>query len=85
MRWHSDGRAQWLDVVGVAQKEKGLDAGGYRVWPARIGANTFLSFKEVALSGREQKGANYSFARYDFNWRGDLRIRLASASGSLRL
>ncbi len=81
IRWHSEGDAKWLDIVGVAHRVKnGLDAGGYRALPARIGANTFLSFKEVSLSDRANQGRNYSFARYDFNWRGDLRIRLAGES-----
>ena len=67
----------WMDVVGVEHPKNGaLSTGGYAVLPAKIGSRTYLSFAEQKQPGRGP-GSHFNFARYDFNWKGDLRIYLA--------
>jgi len=70
----------WLDVADVSHRDenKGLGFDGYTALSAKIGNERFLSFKNSRLTGSPTPAGTFSFARYDFTWRGDLRIWLLS-------
>lgn len=64
-----------IEIVGVShQSEGGLDGARYYAFATRLGGHDYLSFVEEK-NGSAKEG-NYSFARYEVNWRGDLRLWL---------
>ena len=66
--------APWIRIVGIGQDgTKGLSVITYDALSTRLGAHTFLSFRALSEDGKIGR-AGYSFARYDFDWRGRLRI-----------
>ena len=66
--------APWIRIVGVAHDEtKGLGVVTYDALSARIGSQTYLSFRALSEDGTAVH-RRFSFARYDFDWLGRLRI-----------
>ena len=66
--------APWMRIVGVGTEQpQGLSVITYDALSTRIGAHTFLSFRALSEDGKLRQ-ASYSFARYDFDWLGRLRI-----------
>lgn len=79
-----------VEIIGVShQATGGLDGARYHAYATRLGDRDYLSFVEEKKNGTTE---NYSFARYEVNWRGDLRLWLldndavaaAIKSGKLR-
>ena len=69
----------WIDVLSVGHSKDGnLDQSRYDVLATQIGGGGYLSFITLAPDGSKKRPASYSFARYDVNWRGDVRIWLAN-------
>jgi hypothetical protein len=72
--------------VAIAGVEHGGDRGlSIEVWqayPARIGGTRYLSFRTVDPATGAKKG-NFSFARYDYTWIGDLRIWIMSEAAAI--
>lgn len=80
-----------IEIVGVSHQSAGsLDGARYHAFATRLGGHDYLSFVEEKNDGAKKE--NYSFARYEVNWRGDLRLWLldneaiaaAVQSGKLR-
>jgi len=80
-----------IEIIGVSHPaESGLDGARYHAFATRLGGHDYLSF--VEQKGGSAKKENYSFARYELNWRGDLHLWLldtnsvaaAIKSGKLR-
>ncbi len=80
-----------IEIIGVShQATGGLDGARYHAYATQLGGRDYLSFVEEKGNGATKE--NYSFARYEVNWRGDLRIWLldndaaaaAIQSGKLR-
>lgn len=66
--------APWMRIVGVSPNEtKGLSVVTYDALSARIGSQTYLSFRAISEDTTAVHAA-FSFARYDFDWLGRLRI-----------
>lgn len=73
----------WLEIMGVEHlKQGGLKTTRYEALATRINGRDYLSFYELPESGAKKtgKGARlpYRFARYEFNWLGELHVWLAS-------
>jgi hypothetical protein len=65
----------WIEMLSVAHEaESGIETTRHRALATRLGGRDYLSFVKVDSDGMAGKGQNYRLARYDFNWRGDLRI-----------
>jgi hypothetical protein len=75
LRWAQDGRLRspWIDVLGVDHPERAgdLTTTKSRMLPAKIGDRSYLSYAEMK-PGRP--AATFEFLRYDFDWRGRLRM-----------
>ena len=70
----------WLEVLGVEHvKDGGLKGEAYRALTTHIGAHDYLSFFELGAGAGKGKAALYSFARYEVNWAGDLRVWTANS------
>lgn len=71
----------WLEIVGIGHDPKsGMDVGRYKALAVKIAGQDYLSFIELPQGSAGKSPATYSFARYEVNWRGDLRIWLANES-----
>jgi hypothetical protein len=69
----------WIDLACVSySKDSSLERGGYEVLATQIAGRKYLSFRPVPYDGSKKRPIWYGFARYEVNWRGDLRIWLAS-------
>ena len=67
----------WIEILGVShEKQRGLDTAHYRALATHLGGYDYLSFIDLDPNGGLIGDKNYSFARYEVNWRGDLRIWL---------
>jgi hypothetical protein len=68
----ADGRVRspWVDAVGIEYRNDDISTTDISILPARIGTRTYLSYAEVK-AGSPQR---FNFLRYDFDWRGRLRI-----------
>ncbi len=67
-----------LDVLTVEPSQNGrLDTNRYEALATRLGGRDYFSFIEPRENGKK-KALPYSFARYEVNWRGDLRVWIAS-------
>ena len=68
----------WLEIAGIRHEPKGgLDIGRYKALATKIAGRDYLSFVALSEDGKKSE-ATFSFARYEVNWRGDLRIWLAN-------
>ncbi len=73
----------WLEVLDVEhEKNGGLKGAAYRALTTHLGGQDYLSFIQLGSTGDKEKSAVYSFARYEVNWSGDLRVWLVN-SGAL--
>ena len=71
----------WLEIAGISHESNGgLDIGRYKALATKIAGRDYLSFIEVPEDSAKKSAATYSFARYEVNWRGDLRIWIAKES-----
>jgi hypothetical protein len=69
----------WLEILGIEhEKDGGLKQSAYRALTTHIGVHDYLSFFEIGAGGDKGKAPPYSFARYELNWAGDLRVWLAN-------
>ena len=65
----------WIEILGVShEKDSGLDNGHYRALATHLGGHDYLSFVDLGPDGARKSAGNFSFARYEVNWRGNLRI-----------
>jgi hypothetical protein len=77
---HTPRTTPWLELMGVEPRDDGgLQTTRYEALATTIAGRDYLSFVEVsevsaAMTGRE---APFRFARYEVNWRGDVRLWLA--------
>jgi hypothetical protein len=68
----------WLDVLTVEPAQDGrLQTNRYEALATRLGESNYFSFVESPAHGKK-KVLPYSFARYAVNWRGDVRVWIAS-------
>jgi hypothetical protein len=68
----------WLEVMSVQSlKDGGLKTQRYEALTTAIGGRDYMSFIEIPTSGAKTKSLPYKFARYEVNWRGDVRIWIA--------
>jgi len=68
----------WLEVLAVEHaKDGGLNTHRYEALTTHLGGHDYLSFIDLPDKSGKSKLLPYSFARYEVNWRGDLRIWLA--------
>lgn len=75
---HEHEISPWIDVVSVGYSKDGsLERSGYKVLATQIAGQKYLSFISLPDDGSEKRTVSYSFARYEVNWRGELRIWLA--------
>ena len=78
---HEHEISPWIDVASVSYSKDGsLERMGFKVLATQIAGQKYLSFRPLPNDGSKQRVASYGFARYEVNWRGDLRIWLASES-----
>ncbi len=71
----------WLEVLTVEPtKDGGLKTQRYEALATRLGGRDYLSFIDLPDGGAKKKTLPYSFARYEVNWCGDLRVWVASDS-----
>ena len=71
----------WIDLACVSySKDSSLGRQGYEVLATEIAGRKYLSFRPVPYVGSQKRPIWYGFARYEVNWRGDLRIWLARES-----
>ena len=71
----------WIDVLSVGHSKDGnLERSAYKILATQIAGRNYLSFISLPDDGSKTRAVRYSFARYEVNWRGDLRIWLASES-----
>lgn len=67
-----------LEVMSVeAQKGGGLKTERYEALATSLGGHDYLSFIEIPANRAKGKALPYSFARYEVNWLGDLRVWIA--------
>ena len=77
---HEPEISPWIDVVGVGYgKDSSLGRADYKVLATQIAGQKYLSFIGPD-DGSKKPPVRYGFARYEVNWRGDLRIWGASHS-----
>lgn len=85
--------APWLEILAIGHEgEKGFSTSRRGALVTHLGDRDYLSFIEVNADGAARKDARYGLARYEVNWRGDLRVWLldneaiaaAIKSGKLR-
>ena len=70
----------WLEVLSVSHvKDGGLKGDAYRALTTHIGVHDYLSFFELGAGADKGKATLYSFARYEVNWAGDLRVWMANS------
>ena len=68
-----------LEVLDVTHmKNGGLRGNAYHALTTHLGGHDYISFVELGTSGKKGKAAPYSFARYEVDWAGNLRVWLAS-------
>ena len=83
----------WLEIVNICHEPKGgLETARYKALATKIEGHDYLSFIELPqdlayanftgqlYNGAKKSPLTYSFARYEVNWRGDLRIWIAKES-----
>lgn len=76
---HEHEISPWIDVASVGYSKDGsLERSGYKVLATQIAGQKYLSFIALPDDGSKKRTVSYSFARYEVNWRGDLRIWLAA-------
>jgi hypothetical protein len=69
----------WLEILSVEPaKDGGLKTNRYEALATRIAGRDYFSFVGLPDDGAKMKSLPYSFARYEVNWRGDLRVWIAS-------
>ena len=74
------GTSPWLEVLNVEhRRDGGLKGDAYRALTTHIGQSDYMSFVLIDSESGKQKASLYSFARYEVNWSGDLRVWLANA------
>ena len=68
----------WLEVLTVEHaKDGGLNTHRYESLTTHLGGHDYLSFIDLPDKPGKSKQLPYSFARYEVNWRGDLRVWIA--------
>jgi hypothetical protein len=78
---HEHDISPWIDVAYVGyNKDRSLERCVYKVLATEIAGRKYLSFITLPNDGSERRTVRYNFARYEVNWRGDLRIWLNSQS-----
>jgi hypothetical protein len=79
----ADGQARttpWLEVLDIGHpKEGGLAGEAYRVLTTHLGGHDYMSFIQLGSVGGKQKTSLYSFARYEVNWSGTIRVWLVDS------
>ncbi len=76
---HEHEISPWIDVASVGYSKDGsLERSGYKVLATQIAGQKYLSFIALPDDGSKKRTVSYSFARYEVNWRGELRIWLAN-------
>ena len=71
----------WIDVLSVGHSQDGnLERSAYKVVATQIAGRKYLSFISLPDIGSKQRTVRYGFARYEVDWRGELRIWLADES-----
>ncbi len=69
----------WLEVLTVEHSDNGgLNTHRYEALATRLGGHDYLSFLDLPDQPGKNKRLTYSFARYEVNWRGDLRVWIAN-------
>ena len=70
----------WLEIFGIGHEPKGgLEITRYKALATKIAGHDYLSFIALSEDGKKS-AATCSFARYEVNWCGDLRIWIAKES-----
>lgn len=65
----------WLDILSIElQKAGGLKGESYRALATHLGGRDYLSFVVVGADKDKGKVSLFSFARYEVNWSGELRV-----------
>ena len=78
---HEHDISPWIDVLSVGHSKDGnLERSAYKILATQIAGRNYLSFISLPDDGSKKRTVSYNFARYEVNWRGDLRIWLASES-----
>jgi hypothetical protein len=78
---HEHEISPWIDVARVGySKDRSLERENYKVLATQIAGRKYLSFIRLPDDGSKKRPIWYGLARYEVNWRGDLRIWLASES-----
>lgn len=73
------GISPWIDVATVGCSKNGsLERSGYKMLATQIAGRKYLSFISLPDDGSKERKVSYNFARYEVNWRGELRIWLAA-------
>jgi hypothetical protein len=68
-------QTRWLEILSVESAKDGdLKTHRYEALATPLGGHDYLSFIDPPEPGAKKKTLPYSFARYDVNWRGDLRV-----------
>ncbi|MEI9896896.1 MAG: hypothetical protein WDN28_24325 [Chthoniobacter sp.] len=69
----------WLEVLDIEHRQDGaLKGNAYRVLTTHLGGHDYMSF--IVVGGdRNQYATQYSFARYEVSWTGDIRIWLVNS------
>ena len=68
-----------LEVMSVSHtRDGGLKTNRYLALATHIGGHNYLSFIDFSANRPDGEPRRYSFARYEVNWRGDVRIWLAN-------
>jgi hypothetical protein len=71
-------KTPWLEIMSVeSRKDGGLKTQRYEALTTTIGGRDYMSFIEIPTGGAKTKSLPYKFARYEVNWRGDVRIWIA--------
>jgi hypothetical protein len=68
----------WLEVLTVEHShDGGVNTHRYEALATRLGGNDYLSFIDLPDKPAKHNELLYGFARYEVNWRGDLRVWIA--------
>jgi hypothetical protein len=69
----------WLEVLTVEHSNNGgLNTHRYEALTTHLGGKDYLSFIDLPDKPAKHIELLYSFARYEVNWRGDLRVWIAN-------
>ena len=68
-----------LEVLSVThERDGGLKGAAYHALTTHLGGRDYISFVEMGSGAQKDKASPYSFARYEVDWSGTLRVWLAN-------